>query len=77
MLASEWKEGQKEGLKEGRRDGGQVVGTDNCAQGMCEHADLLTQFLHVIHPAHGLSILFMTVLYLQFLTPLYVCDGCY
>lgn len=37
MLASEWKTGGREWVREGRTDGGQVVGTDNSAQGTHKH----------------------------------------
>lgn len=55
--------------------GGQVVGTDTCAQGMYKCRLAYTKVLH--NPPRTWSIhLFTTVLYLQFLTPLYVCDVC-
>lgn len=63
-LASEWKDRRKEGLREGRTDGGRVVGTDTCAQGTHKPTDTRTQMSSVIQPAHGISVLFKTVLYL-------------
>lgn len=71
-LASEWKPRRRTGLREGRTDGGQVVGTDTCAQGTHKPTDSHTQTGSAIRPAHGISILFMTVLYLWFSTP-FVC----
>lgn len=67
-LANEW----EEGLRGGRTDGGQVVGTDTCAHGTHKHTDSHTLISPVIQPAHGISTLFVTVLYLEFPTP-FVC----
>lgn len=66
--------GRGKGCIWGRRDGGQVMGTDTTAQGMCKCIDVHTQLFHVIHPTNEASLLFRTVLYLLSLAPLYVCD---
>lgn len=62
-------EDRQEGPREGRVDGGQVVGTDTSAQGTRKHA-IHTLMCPKIQPVRGISLPFLTFLFLQ---TLFVC----
>lgn len=67
-------EDRQEGAREGRVDGGQVVGTDTSAQGTRKHADTHALMCPKIQPVWGISVQFLTFLYLQFQALLCVCE---